>query len=134
MTINNFQQASHPAHASFGPVLNVGYLPGVVMAGPPLKVPRSARAGALVAGIALALTVLAVPTGALALTVAQINPALAARNAQPVQPVQRVQPVQPVQPEVTTQTTDTQATDTQATDTQATDTQATDTDLADPPS
>jgi hypothetical protein len=24
MTINNFPQASHPAHARFGPVLNVG--------------------------------------------------------------------------------------------------------------
>jgi len=101
MTNNDHQPASGPEHASFGPVLNVGFLHGVVLAGPPLKVPLSARAGALVAGIALSLTVLAVPSGALALTVAQISPALAARNAQPVQPVQ------PVQTEVTTQTTDT---------------------------
>jgi hypothetical protein len=99
MTISHRQQASHPTHAGFGPVLNVGYLHAVALTGPPLKVPLSARAGALVAGISLALTVLAVPSGALALTVAQINPALTARNAQTVQPA------------VTTQTTNTAATD-----------------------
>jgi hypothetical protein len=102
MTINNRQQASHPTHAGFGPVLNVGYLHAVALNGPPLKVPLSARAGALVAGISLALTVLAVPSGALALTVAQINPALTARNAQTVQTFQ---------PAVTTRTTNTAVTD-----------------------
>ena len=90
MTIDDCQQADNPSHAGFGPVLNVGYLHGVTVAGPPPAVPLSARMGALVAGIALAFTVLAVPGGALALTVAQINPALAARNAQIVQTVQTV--------------------------------------------
>jgi hypothetical protein len=88
MTIDCPQQASHPTHAGFGPVLNVGYLDAVPLAGPPSKVPLTARLGALVAGIAPALTVLAIPGGALALTVAQINPSLAARNAQTVQTIQ----------------------------------------------
>jgi hypothetical protein len=104
MTINDCQQASNPTHAGFGPVLNVGYLHGVAVAGPPLTVPLSARVGALVAGIAMAFTVLAVPGGALALTVAQINPALTARNAQIVQHTATTQTVQTVQTTATTQT------------------------------
>jgi hypothetical protein len=111
MTINDCQQASNTTHAGFGPVLNVGYLHGVAVAGPPLTVPLSARVGALVAGIAMAFTVLAVPGGALALTVAQINPALAARNAQIVQIVQHTATTQTVQTVQHTATTQTAVTD-----------------------
>lgn len=91
MTIDDSQEAGSPNHAGFGPVLNVSYLHGVTVAGPPLAVPLSARVGALLAGIALAFTVLAVPAGVLALTVAQINPSLDARNAHIAQIVRTVQ-------------------------------------------
>jgi hypothetical protein len=81
MTIDSQPPAGSPTHAGFGPVLNVRRLPGrlprVALAGPPL----SARAGALVAGVMLALTVLALPGGAIALAAAQVNPALTARNS-----------------------------------------------------
>ena len=91
MTINNLPRTRKPTHAAFRPVLHAGRLPAVAGARPSLTVPMSARAGALVAGIVLALAVLAVPAGALTFTVAQLNPALTARNAAPTETVQSVQ-------------------------------------------
>ena len=77
MSIDDRQGAGLPSHAGFGPVLNVGHLHAVAFVWTPL----TARAGALFAGITLALMVLALPGGAIALTVAQINPSLTARHA-----------------------------------------------------
>ena len=77
MTIDNHQRAGLPSHAGFGPVINIGHLHAAAFAGTPL----TARAGALFAGVTLALMVLALPGGAIALAVAQINPSLTARHA-----------------------------------------------------
>jgi len=77
MTIDNLPRAGNPTHAGFGPVLNIRQLPSVAVAGPPL----SARAGALVAAFMLALMILALPGGAIALAAAQVNTSLTARNS-----------------------------------------------------
>ena len=77
MNIDNRRQGRKPRHAGFGPVLNVGPLPSEALPSSLL----GARAGALVAGVALALVVLALPGGAIALAATQINPSLTARNA-----------------------------------------------------
>ena len=81
MPIDDHDLPGIPPHAGFGPVLDFGLPPSVARGRSPLTVPLSTRAGALAAGIALAVAVLALPAGALALAVAQIKPALAARNA-----------------------------------------------------
>ena len=81
MPIDDHDLPGIPPHAGFGPVLDCGFPPSVARGRSPLTVPLSTRAGALAAGIALAVAVLALPAGALALAVAQIKPALAARNA-----------------------------------------------------
>lgn len=81
MTSADLPRTGTPSFAGFGPVLNIGQACSAALAGHPMVGAVSVRAGALVAGVLLSLVVVAVPVAVIGLTVTQVNPSLAARNA-----------------------------------------------------